>query len=314
MNRRWSALCAAVIAVQTFLLLVRTEMGVGFAFPARPGPEPAAAAGEPLPAEETSPAPAGTASPTPESTPFPAAETLLENRTGFTPDLEALASEPLKLRLPKEGVQILIVHTHGTEAYTPVAGEEYAASDPYHTTDPTKSVIRVGDVLQQTLESYGLTVLHDRTLYDYPGYNGAYDRSASAVSRALAEHPEIAVVIDVHRDAPGNPDAAYKNISHREGEAARVMLVIGTGENGLAHPNWQENLALALALQLAASESCPGLTRPIHLARERYNQQLSPGAFILEVGSNGNTLSEAERAAEAFGRIAAPLFCSLREG
>ena len=53
------------------------------------------------------------------------------------------------------------------------------------------------------------------------------------------------------------------------------------------------------------------LARPIRLVRERYNQHLSPGAFILEIGTNANTLSEAERAAELFAQAAGPVFLSL---
>ncbi len=332
MERRWSALCAAVMAVQTFLLLFWAEAAPGAAFPglglspAASGEVPAAVE-RPLPSETPGPvptpcpeevpdhgaAPASADEPVPEVTPFPDAETLLLNRTGFDPDPAALAAEPLCQRLPRQGTQILILHTHGTEAYSPVPGEEYAASDPYRTTDPTHSVIRVGDVLQQTLEARGLTVIHDRTLCDWPGYTGSYGRSEAVIRRALEEHPEIGIVIDLHRDALTDGDGAYTTVAHTENGAAQVMLVIGTGENGLEHPRWRENLKLALALQLAMAEACPGLARPIHLARERYNQHLSDGALILEVGTNGNTLSEAERAAEAFGQIAAPVFLSLRE-
>ena len=328
MDRRWSALCAAAAAVRIFYVMVWGELvpgplpaGGGLSAGNRGwGPEPGeilTAVDEPAAEPRTSPSPPPlpeeTAEPAP-ATPFPPAKELLLNRTGFTPDPEALAAEPLCQRLPAEGAQILILHTHATEAYTPVPGEEYVPSDPYRTTDPTRSVIRVGDVLQQTLEAQGLTVIHDRTLYDWPGYTGAYDRSGAAALRALEEHPGVGIIIDLHRDALGGEEPAYKTVAHTEGGAAQVMLVVGTGENGLAHPDWQENLKLALALQLAMRESCPGLARPIQLARERYNQHLSPGALLLEVGTNGNTLSEAEQAAEAFGRAAGPLFLSLREG
>ena len=332
MDRRWSALCAAALAVRMFFVLIWAELapgilldGGGLFSPSRagePGPrEIPAAADKPAEEPRTSPSPAPlpeavaepSAAPSPEA-PFPPEEELLLNRTGFAPDLEALSAEPLSQRLPGEGTGILILHTHASEAYTPVPGEEYVPSDPYRTTDPTRSVIRVGDVLQQTLEAQGLHVVHDRTLYDYPDYTGAYDRSAAAACRALEEYPDIGIIIDLHRDALGGEEPAYKTVAHTEGGAAKVMLVVGTGENGLAHPRWRENLKLALALQLAMRESCPGLARPIQLARERYNQQLSSGALLLEVGTNGNTLSEAERAAEAFGRAAGPVFLSLREG
>lgn len=91
------------------------------------------------------------------------------------------------------------------------------------------------------------------------------------------------------------------------------MLVMGTGENGLEHPYWRENLKLALAMQKAMDDKYPTLTRPINLAQERYNQHLTQGSLILEVGSSGNTLSEALCAVELFADAVAPLLLSLVE-
>jgi stage II sporulation protein P len=128
----------------------------------------------------------------------------------------------------------------------------------------------------------------------------------------LARYPGIGVVIDLHRDAVGADQVVYKTLARvAGGSAAQVMLVVGTGENGLDHPLWRDNLALALAIHRSAEDSGQALVRPIQLVKERYNQHLSPGAFILEVGANGNTLSEAERAAELFARSAGPIFLSL---
>ena len=270
---------------------------------------PAGDAPEPPPETPEDEPPPGT-----EIRAFTDAPDTLQNNTGFSPDLAALSAEGLSLRLPAEGPQILILHTHGTEAYLPVAGETYPATDPYRTTDPAHSVIRVGEVLAGELERQGLRVVHDTSLNDYPSYAGAYDRSQTAAEQWLERYPDIAVIIDLHRDAVGSPDVIYKTCAQVSGmSSAQVMLVVGTGENGLEHPCWQENLKLALALQAAMAENCPTLPRPIHLVRERYNQHLTRGALILEVGTNGNTLSEAERAAVLFARAAGPVLLSLAE-
>jgi stage II sporulation protein P len=45
----------------------------------------------------------------------------------------------------------------------------------------------------------------------------------------------------------------------------------------------------------------PGIMRPIYLRTERFNQDLRPGALLVEVGAAGNTLQEALYAAEALG-------------
>ena len=265
---------------------------------------------EPTPTPTPEPTPAPTPAPTPEIVPF-TDDTGMEirNKTDLEADIATLMGEPLTQRLSAAGPQILIIHTHGTEAYLPAAGEEYTPSDPYRTTDPERSVIRVGDALCSALEEYGLRVLHDRTLYDYPSYAGSYERAAASIEAYLAEYPDIALVLDVHRDAIGDTSTVYKTCAAANG-TAQVMLVCGTDEY-LEHPLWRENLKLALAMQAAATSANGALMRPIHLAPERYNQQYTTGSLIIEVGTNGNTLSEALAAAELFGRAAGEMLASL---
>lgn len=234
----------------------------------------------------------------------------MNNATSYSLDAAALLAEPLSLRLPAEGPQILIVHTHGSESYTPDIGDSYETSDPFRTQDKSHSVIAVGDALAAAWEAQGLRVLHDREIYDYPSYNGSYTRSGAAVEAHLAENPGIAIVIDLHRDALGE-DPIYKVVAESETPTSQLMLLAGTGENGLYHPNWQENLKLAVHLQAAVAQNFPTLARPLAVKQERYNQQLTTGSLILEVGTTGNTLSEAIAAAQAFGEATGPYLLSL---
>lgn len=237
------------------------------------------------------------------------------NRTSLSPDVDRLRREPLPQSLPADSPQILILHTHATEAYTPTEGWEYTESDTYRTTDCGANVVRVGDELAAELTRMGLRVIHDRELYDYPDYSVSYARSAAAVEQWLALYPGIGVVIDLHRDALGEGDIVYKTRAEtEEGDAAQVMLLVGTGENGLPHPRWQDNFALSLKMQDAMFGRCPALPRPIELVAERYNQHYTTGSLILEVGSCGNTMPEALRAIRAFARSTAPVLLSLVEG
>ena len=227
----------------------------------------------------------------------------IENRPGLDLDVAALAQAQLTLDLPEEGPQVLIVHTHGSEAYTPDGTDTYVATGECRTTDTEKSVVRVGDEIAKVLTEMGLTVVHDTGLYDYPEYNGAYDRSLAAVEGWLAQYPTIQVVLDVHRDALiGADGTVYKPITTINGEScAQVMLVMGS--NALYdHPGWLENLALAVQVQKEMNTLWPTLARPIGLRENRYNQQTAPGAMLVEVGSHGNTLQEALAAARMFAR------------
>lgn len=238
----------------------------------------------------------------------------ITNDTSFEVDVNALLAEGLNIRLDKDSPQILIIHTHGSEAYTPDPINMYSPTDTMRTEDSDFNIIRVGDEFTAALESYGLNVIHDRGLYDYPSYTGSYTRSGAAIESYLAQYPSIKIVIDMHRDALGSGDVVYKTVAEvKEGASSQIMLLVGTGENGLYHPEWDENLKLALAMQSAAGQKYSTLMRPIALKQERYNQHLTTGSLIMEVGSSGNTLDEALAAVRLFADSVGPTLSELVE-
>lgn len=239
---------------------------------------------------------------------------VINNDTSFEVDLEVLMAAGPSQRLPASGYQVLIIHTHTSEAYTPSLGDDYMRSDSYRTEDTRYNIVRVGDELTACLESYGISVLHDRESYDYPSYTGSYSRSGAAIEKHLAENPGIAVVLDVHRDAIGSGDTIYKTVAELDGQpSSQIMLLAGTGENGLSHPNYMENMKLALYMQKAVVDRYPTLARPIAMKKERYNQQLTTGSLILEVGSSGNSLDEALRAVRLFADAVGPALAELKQ-
>ena len=237
----------------------------------------------------------------------------LYNRTDLTVDLGDLAQREVGFTLSpaQEGPQILIVHTHATEAYTPDGEDIYTPSDSNsRTLDQNYNVVRVGEEMAAVFSEMGLKVLHDKTLYDYPQYNGAYTRSREAVAGYLKEYPTIRVVLDVHRDALIAGDGTvYKTMTTVNGaKTAQVMLVVGTGEE---HPGWAENLTLACKIQKSLDTLYPTLARPMALRTSHYNQQLGPGSLLVEVGSHGNTLQEALAAAREFSRATGAVLLGL---
>ena len=223
----------------------------------------------------------------------------LAGACSYTPDKQALLLRPSALDFDQDGPTVLIVHTHSSEAYTMETGFEYPESDELRTQDSRYSVIRVGEELASILTDAGISVLHDTAPNDYPNYNGAYERMRQTIEGYLAEYPTIQMVLDIHRDAAedadGNPVALTAEVG---GEAcAELMLVVGTDEGGLSHPDWQENLANALKLQALLNRAAPGLCRSLDLRTERFNQHETPGSLLIEIGSTGNTLAEALRSA-----------------
>lgn len=226
----------------------------------------------------------------------------LKNNTDYDIDVEGLLNEPLGFSA-QNGARVLIVHTHGSEAYMPDGEDIYEPSDPSRTEDTNFNVVRVGDELTKVLEDRGIEVVHDRELYDYPSYNGSYDRSWEAIQSYLQEYPDIAVVIDLHRDAlEGTDGTIYKTVADiGDTPCAQVMLIAGTNFSGLTHDNWQKNMSFALKLQSAMVEQYPTLARPLNVSQYRYNQNATTGSLIAEIGCNGNTLQEAITAVTYFG-------------
>lgn len=238
----------------------------------------------------------------------------LYNKTSKHLDLSALASTSVDLRLSGDGSpQVLIMHTHGCEAFTMDGTDIYLETDTARTTDTHYNIIRVGDEIERIFTEMGISVLHDRNLYDYPAYNGCYDRSKAAVEQYLKDYPSIKVVLDIHRDAMVDSNGTiYKVVSDVDGtKAAQVMLVVGTDDAGLEHPNWQKNLALAIQIQQNMDSLWPTLARPIALRSSRFNQQLTTGSLLVEIGTHGNTLQEALVGARLFARAAGQVLQGL---
>lgn len=243
--------------------------------------------------------------PTLTFSPEEAEELMISGNCTLSYDKEALLCAELpEITLSDEPV-VLIVHTHTSESYAEEPGWEYEESDLYRTLDPDYSVVRLGAVIAETLESHGISVIQDTTVNDYPSYNGAYGRMETIISGYLSQYPSIQMVIDVHRDAFELADGTFGGTAI-DG-TAQVMLVVGTNENGLYHPNWQNNLSLALKLDALMHRENTDLSKGIRLCAQRYNAHLTPCSMLVEFGAAGDTLAEALSSAEAFSAVLADL-------
>ena len=196
---------------------------------------------------------------------------------------------------------MLIIHTHATESYAMENEAEYEETEEFRTLDEAYNMISIGNRVAEILEERGLEVIHDTNFYDYPSYDDSYDLARDAVAEYLKEHPTIQLVLDLHRDAALDYDGSqWAPVTEISGEtAAKLMLVIGTGCAEDNQPNWQENMALAVKLHAVLETMYPGSCREIGLRSSRFNQDLSVGSVLVEVGTAGNTHEEAMNAAEA---------------
>lgn len=236
----------------------------------------------------------------------------IKNNTRQTAaDIAAEIQAPLPFGVEKDSPdpQILIMHTHATEDYRLSAGLWYSPGDGARTTDTNLNMCAVGRVMADTLNAAGLNTLHDETLNDYPSYTGSYENSRAVVQRYLAQYPSIKVVLDVHRDAIQRDDGTrVKPVADIGGmKAAQVMIICGADVDGNL-PNFKQNLRFASRWQDKMESMFPGLTRPVLFDYRYYNQDLTTGSLLIEMGGHANTLEEAKYSGRLVGQALAALF------
>jgi len=219
----------------------------------------------------------------------------------ISPDTSALLAQPLRWDLTDEDPAVLILHTHSTESYTR-KGEPYAETSRWRTLDEDYNMLSIGCRVGEILSEAGIGVIQDRAVHDYPSYNGSYVHARKAIEEYLAEYPSIRLVLDLHRDASGGSDQMRTLATVEGAPSAQLMVVLGTN-----HEDYEENLALGLKLHAQLEKLVPGITRPLQLRPQRFNQDLSPGALLIEVGAAGNSHAEAITAAEQLARAVVAL-------
>ena len=200
----------------------------------------------------------------------------------------------------KEKPQILIYHTHGSEAFIDSKSGE--------TKD---TVVGMGELLAQYLtEKHGYQVLHDTTLFDVKdgknNRNYAYNDALVYMEQLLKKYPSIEVIIDLHRDA------GTKRVTTIQGKkVAKVMLFNGLCRNTqgvlsyLPNENLLDNLAFSFQMKLLGDEMYPGLMNKIFLKDYRYNMHLAKRYLLIELGTDQNTVEEARNAMEPLSDILA---------
>lgn len=221
----------------------------------------------------------------------------------YSPDIKALLNQGSDLTIyDKSKPTVLIYHSHTTEAYSLLDTGYYISSDA-RSNNSARNMVRVGDDLAAYLEKHGFNVIHDRTIHD-KDYTKSYDNSRATIEKYLEQYPSIEVTIDVHRD-----DITYSNKTKVKPtakingkKAARMMIISGCEYNRVKNfPDWEENLKFDLQVQNKVNELYPGLMRPILFSERKYNMYETHYSFLLEVGTDANTLDEACYSARLFG-------------
>ena len=301
----------------------------------QPTEEPSAAAAvtatpqpSPVP-EQSAAAPEATPSPAPTATPLPSAAPEIENPgriraeqfgqgsgTGYITlgagsihnltqysdaDLRSAVttpSLPFDVEVNSDEPQVLILHTHATETYQTWPDLVYDPDFTARSQNNALNMCAVGERMARVLNAAGINTLHDTTLHDSPSYTESYDRSYATTQAYLEKYPSIKVVLDVHRDAIEDADGTrVKPLCTVNGEDTAQVMIIAGCDNGssIRLPNWRLNLRFAAAWEDAMESRTPGLTRPVMCAYRYYNQDLTTGSLLIEIGGHANTVAEAVR-------------------
>lgn len=231
----------------------------------------------------------------------------LTNTGRQQPDAAALLTAPLDWHLAGDAPTVLIYHTHTTESYAK-NGEDYRETAAYRTLDEGYNMLSIGDRVTELLEAEGIRVIHDREFHDYPSYTGAYTHARKSLQAFLLDNPSIQLILDLHRDAADDSGGQLRTHAKIGGEdGSQIMLVLGTGNASLPNPHWEDNTALALKLQTVLNQQCPGITRPLSLRPQRFNQDFGAKSVLVEIGAAGDTHQSALLAAEELARAIAVL-------
>lgn len=209
--------------------------------------------------------------------------------------------------------QVLIMHTHTTESFEPYERDFYDNSFSYRTTDPSKNTVMIGEEIKKGLTKAGINTIHDTTIHDYPSYNGSYERSEQTVKSYLEQYPSIKIVLDIHRDALESNNNLIQPVANINGKkAAQIMIISGCDDGTMGMPNYLQNFRLASLFQQQLEQDWSGLTRPILFDYRKYNQHLTTGSLLIEVGSHGNTLDQVKYSGELIGKSLAKALLEIK--
>ena len=193
-----------------------------------------------------------------------------------------------------EGMRVLIYHTHTWEAYTQVDDARYEETEKWRTSDESANVIAVGEALANSLRALGCTVVHDKTAFEPPNLDTAYQRSLGMLEARAAAGETYDLYIDIHRDAISSQSTIKRTVNIGGVDVARFMVLVGkgTGSGFDVKPDWEANYAIAELITVSLNGQCDSLARDIKVKTGRFNQHIAPRCVLIECGNNENTLAE----------------------
>ncbi|MDT8862890.1 stage II sporulation protein P [Alkalihalobacillus sp. MEB130] len=222
--------------------------------------------------------------------------------------LEEMEKEAEQSQGTTNGEKVVhIIHSHNTESFLP----ELETNVPNEAFHRQINITLVGDKLAQELEKRGIGVeveerdiqqnLQERSWQ----YSQSYDQSREFVKEAMGNNESLEFFFDLHRDTIPRE---MTTVTINGVEYARTVFVIGGNHDG-----FEQNMQFAKEFHNLLEEKYPGLSRGVIFkegagTNGRFNQDLSSNSILIEMGGIHNTLTEANRTAEAVADVFAEYY------
>lgn len=232
----------------------------------------------------------------------------VRNTTDYIMNFNQLLSSPLGFEMEETAQpQVLIIHTHTTEAYLKEDVGYYYEGQEFRNTNDNENILQVGNAIVNRLKKNGIGAVHATEYHDAEAYNGSYDRSEQTIYKYMEQYPSIKVVLDIHRDSIGYDDERGKmkpTFVANGKKAAQIMIMSGYDPyDSYGFAGWEDNLKFALKIQQSAESMYPGMTRPLYFGDFAYNMFINSGSLLIEVGTEVNTLDEAVYSGELLAEV-----------
>jgi stage II sporulation protein P len=208
---------------------------------------------------------------------------------------------------PKKQV-VFVYNTHNRESWLDVAERKPGSTAVDH---PTQNISLVGKHLAEVLNDRGIGTqfsghdIYQELLDQGKSYGLSYAQSLKVITAATKQNRDLHYFFDIHRD---DSPREKTTVTINGKTYARLMFVVGT-----RNENYRENRKFASELNALLEKKYPGLSRGLDDKGENegngeYNQHVSPGSILIEVGGTENNLQECKNAIEAFAEVFADYY------
>lgn len=201
---------------------------------------------------------------------------------------------------------VYVYHSHNRESW--LSETKQVGTSVNH---PKRNISLVGEHLAEKLNDLGIGAdvnrddIYQRLLDKGRDYTHSYAESLQAIRTATEKNRELHYFFDLHRDTLPRKETT---VTIKGKTYARTLFVVGK-----RNKNYEKNEAFADALHQIMEKKYPGLSRGklekgAKTDHGEYNQSISPGSLLIEIGGTENTLQESLNTAEAIADVFAEYY------